>query len=687
MPELPEKIEKYQIISVLGKGAMGIVYHAYDPMVKRDVAIKFLSSLGSEETELISRFEREARLAGGLRHPNIVTIYDLGHFEGRPYIVMEYILGRDLQTVIRQKQELTFEQRVEIILQICKGLEAAHQKGIIHRDIKPANIRLQEDNTVKIMDFGIARMGTSELTRSGYIIGTLQYMSPEQISGEQLDPRTDIFSTGVIAYELFTYNNPFNGEHTVDIMYRILNVRPQAIRELPEEYGTELNEIILRALEKNRELRYPSAREMAQELEEYLFYLKSLKFQRKQQPRVTAYTEGITQAIPLETVQAPSSSAKDVSSAPVSSSSVPSNVTPDLQNLPTAFNVPTPTFGTTEPTRAPRTGLGANYSETAQQILMKETSLWQEKKFFILGAIVSLLFIGGIILTANLSKQSSSTLTIQSTPAGADIWIDGKKSLQTPATIEGKKDVTLTFRKGGYQDKVVSLSKDIWPKELTIRLDPEPSKPAVVGRNIKIDSTPPGAALLFDGQDAGKTPAQVKIPDDQPHEIQLQLEGYQTIRQPIDKNSPETITVQLQTTAAPGLVKYTSAHPVAVFVEGKAVKGNPLELEPGTYTLAFRSRKEAYIRFTQTVEVKSGETVALKVPPKGMGSLSVKANPSNCRISIDGEFIDTAPIFNLPVQAGSHTIQFYWEKLGKKLSKPVVISAGESDTVTAVPES
>ena len=299
---VPEKIDKYQILSVIGKGAMGIVYHAYDPIVKRDVAIKLLSSLDLDEPELISRFEREARLAGGLRHPNIVTIYDLGQFQGRPYIAMEFLIGKDLEAVIKEKQALSVERKVDIILQICKGLHAAHQKGIIHRDIKPANIRLQDDESAKIMDFGIARMGTSQLTKSGYIIGTLQYMSPEQISGEALDVRTDVFSTGVIAYELFTSINPFAGGGAVDIMYRILNIRPKPIHDLPEEYNTELNQIIMRSLEKNRELRYPSAKEMAQDLEEFLFYLKSMKFQPKAS-RAAAYEEDRTRNITAEELE------------------------------------------------------------------------------------------------------------------------------------------------------------------------------------------------------------------------------------------------------------------------------------------------------------------------------------------------------------------------------------------------
>src|SRR5262245_14928820 len=348
-PQLPEKIDKYQVLSVLGKGAMGIVYHAYDPVVKRDVAIKFLSALDVEETELISRFEREARLAGGLRHPNIVTIHDLGHFEGRPYIVMEYIVGRDLEHIIRERVSLSPDQKLEIVLQVCKGLDAAHQKGIIHRDIKPANIRLQEDNTVKIMDFGIARVGTSTLTRSGYIIGTLQYMSPEQISGEQLDPRTDLFSTGVIAYELFTYINPFASGGAVEIMYKLLNLRPKPVENLPDEYGTELNQIIMRALEKNRVMRYPTAKAMVTDLEEFLVYIKSLNFKRGSGPRLTP-SDKATQHISRE--ELPLTTVHDT---------IPPTVSLDMQK--SKF----PTFGVQQEEKAPRTGLGANYSETAQQ--------------------------------------------------------------------------------------------------------------------------------------------------------------------------------------------------------------------------------------------------------------------------------------------------------------------------------
>lgn len=669
MQQPSDKIDKYQIISMLGKGAMGIVYHAFDPVVKRDVAIKFLSSLDTEETELISRFEREARLAGGLRHPNVVTIYDLGHWEGRPYIVMEYIVGRDLEAVIKEKQPLNAEQRIEIILQICKGLDAAHQKGIIHRDIKPANIRIQEDNTVKIMDFGIARMGTSQLTRSGYIIGTLQYMSPEQISGEQLDPRTDLFSTGVIAYELFTYLNPFSGGAAVDIMYRILNVKPKPIDNLPEDYGSELNQIILRAIEKNRDVRYQTARDMAQDLEEVLFYLKTLKFRPKGTSRVPAYAEGMTQNIPSE--QLPVAPRRDPEIAPTMATDIPA---PNM-----------PPFGQTVAEKAPRTGVGANYSETGQ-LFIKETK--SSRKFYILGALVALLFIGGMLFVGlNRGNKPATTtpLVINSTPPGADVIINGQKVGVTPYGIAEPKDLSITLKLEGYKEHVLSLSKDSWPVALPAeKLEEEVVVSDNSGRTITVLSVPPGATVLFDGQDFGVAPTRFTVPpDSKPHQLELRLQGYAVLKQTIDQSTPDKLNVQMQVAAAPGYIKYVGQIPVTIFVDGKAERGNSIEAEPGTHTVSIRSRGGAFISKRQDVEVKSGDTSIISQP--AMGTLSVRANPSNCKIFIDGEFIDFPPITNLPVQSGTHAVTFNWEKLGKKTTKSVVISAGQSETVMGVP--
>ncbi len=683
---VPEKIDKYQILSVIGKGAMGVVYHAYDPIVKRDVAIKLLSSLDLDEPELISRFEREARLAGGLRHPNIVTIYDLGHFEGRPYIAMEFLLGKDLEAVIKEKQALSVEQKVDIILQICKGLFAAHQKGIIHRDIKPANIRLQDDESAKIMDFGIARMGTSQLTKSGYIIGTLQYMSPEQISGEVLDVRTDIFSTGVIAYELFTHTNPFAGGGAVDIMYRILNIRPKPVHDLPEEYNTELNQIIMRSLEKNRELRYPSAKEMAQDLEDFLFYLKTMKFQPKLTPKAISYAEDVTRNITPEELEKlsahtqprPTPSSQDTM---INKPQMPPTVGMDLRSQ--TF----PTFGVTQSEEpVPRTGVGANYSETAQQVLMRPTSTWHDKKFYILGALLALLFIGGLILTASFTGHlgSSTSLAVTTKPPGAELWIDGKMVGTTPVMIQQKRDMTLTFKLEGYKEKEFVLSPEAWPAAVNMTLEPISKPVPATVFSIALESTPPGAEVLLDGQAAGTTPAKINLPDEKLHELVLRLAGYKEEKRTIDQNTDSKLSIQLQSEATAGFVRYSGRYPVTIFNEGKALKGNPIELMPGSYTLTIRARKGAYIRVTRNVDVVSGETATISEP--AMGELTVKANPSNCRISIDGEYVDDTPIFNLPVQAGSHVIQFNWQTQGKRLNKTITISAGRGETIFGEPE-
>ena len=220
------QVGKYQIVEKIGVGGFGTVYKGRDPFIKRSVAIK---TCQSEEEEIKKRFFREAEFAGNLHHRNVTTIYDFGVTDdGTPYIVQEFLTGDDLDKAIKKKEPLTLQRKLQILIDVCDGLGYAHAAGIIHRDIKPSNIRILEDGTVKIMDFGIAKsmVSQSTLTQTGITLGTASYLAPEQIRGEDLDPRTDIFSLGVLAYEMLTGQKPFTGDHISTVLYKIMNEPP-----------------------------------------------------------------------------------------------------------------------------------------------------------------------------------------------------------------------------------------------------------------------------------------------------------------------------------------------------------------------------------------------------------------------------------------------------------------------------
>src|SRR5215510_6644815 len=196
-----ESFGKYQVQRVLGRGGMGTVYEAIDPLIARKVALKTMIPHLAGQPDLRARFLREAQAAGGLRHRNIVTVYDLGEHKGSPYIAMEFIEGTDLEKIIQSREPCSSEWKLDILGQVCEGLGYAHRNGIVHRDIKPANIRVTTDGEVKITDFGIAHLQSSNPTKSGLVLGTVHYMSPEQIDGKKVDHRADVFSVGAIAYE------------------------------------------------------------------------------------------------------------------------------------------------------------------------------------------------------------------------------------------------------------------------------------------------------------------------------------------------------------------------------------------------------------------------------------------------------------------------------------------------------
>jgi serine/threonine protein kinase/dienelactone hydrolase len=261
---------KYLIMEEIGRGGMGVVYKAEDTKLKRTVALKFLPPEHSIYPEAKERFLREAQSAAALSHPNICTIHEVDEVEGQPYIAMEYVRGENL----RQKlinAPMDSGTAVDLAVQIASGLEAAHQRGIIHRDIKSANIMVTEKGQAKVMDFGLAKVaGEIRLTKEAMTIGTIAYMSPEQAQGEDLDKRTDLWSFGVVLYEMLTGQLPFRGERESIILNSIIGAEPKPLRQLKSDIPVELQKIIDRALKKKREDRYGSAAEMAIDLGRYL---------------------------------------------------------------------------------------------------------------------------------------------------------------------------------------------------------------------------------------------------------------------------------------------------------------------------------------------------------------------------------------------------------------------------------
>ena len=268
------KAGRYEIIGELGRGAMGVVYKAMDPVIGRTVAVKTIKlnaeGTGLSRPELLTRFQTEARAAGLLAHPNIVVVFDAGEEDGLYYITMELVEGKSLQALLDAGHAFPLPRVLRIMEQTCSALQFAHERNIVHRDIKPANLMLTADDTVKVTDFGTAKIlqfGTVQQT--AHVMGTPSYMSPEQVKGRAVDGRSDIFSLGVMLYEMVTGEKPFPGQNITTVIYKIVNEEPVPPRQLNPSVHPGISRVVMRALEKDPETRYQSCREMLEDLRNY----------------------------------------------------------------------------------------------------------------------------------------------------------------------------------------------------------------------------------------------------------------------------------------------------------------------------------------------------------------------------------------------------------------------------------
>jgi serine/threonine-protein kinase len=267
MADGPGKFGRYEILERVGRGGMGVLYRGKDPVLDREVAIKVMSGDFSADESARSRFFREARAAARLQHRNIVTIFEFAEDEhGTPYIAMEFLRGQSLASRLPADPPLTLVQKLDILVQLCTGLHYAHEQGIVHRDVKPANIWLMDDGTVKLLDFGIAKIAASTMTGGASVLGSAAYMAPEQVSGREIDGRADVFAAGVVLYEMLARRKPFEADGPTAVMMKIVKEDPPPIRQLAPDLPAALVNAVNRALQKDPDKRFLNAGDFGAEL-------------------------------------------------------------------------------------------------------------------------------------------------------------------------------------------------------------------------------------------------------------------------------------------------------------------------------------------------------------------------------------------------------------------------------------
>ena len=636
------RIGRYLVTGRIGRGGMGMVYRGRDETLDRDVAIKTLTSEGSFDAESRGRFEIEAKAAARLQHPNILTVFELGEDRGLPFIAMELLPGADLESLMRSGEPMPLREKLETLVQVLRGLHYAHEHGIVHRDIKPSNIRLLDDGSVKIMDFGIAKLGGTNLTKSGFMVGTVHYMSPEQIRAQALDGRSDVFSVGVILYELLAGQRPFPGESATDVLYRIAHEEPAPLSlEALGELGRGIGPIVAKALAKDRDERWPTAAAMADALSE-----------------------------PLRSLAArPASAGADAEAVQTARRLLKEGRIEDAQRQLTGLIERHPDL--LEARRLARTA-------ARERARLGRSSEPQGDEFPELDAT----FQSPATTRQPGTAVQPSPPTLEYAPAGAPPSLPAPAGGGRAPWIGAGLALLVAAGAGAFLLRPA-------PPSPAASAGPEPAPPATAPvvsvpppvaaeLRVRVVSDPPGASVSLDGRAVpGETPLTLALDPDREHVVRAQKSGFGAAERKLPAGST---TAELRLSLVPagpmGSVALSAAYPVDVVFRGRALAkartSAQLELPAGRQSLTLVSEKH-FLRASVDVDVKPGSSVSVEAP--ALGRISIRAVPDNCEVAIDGIFADYPPILDRPVAAGVRTVAFKWPD-GTRREEQVEVQKG-----------
>jgi serine/threonine-protein kinase len=684
------RIGRYRVRARLGKGGMGVVYLGRDEALDRDVAIKTLRVEGSEDTDSRGRFEIEAKAAARLQHPNIVTVFELGEDRGLPFIAMEVLGGQDLESLLRSGEKLSVTERLDIVIQTLRGLDFAHAHHIVHRDIKPSNIRVLDDGGVKILDFGIAKVESVSVTRTGMMVGTPYYMSPEHIRGAVLDGRSDVFAVGVILHELFAGARPFAGEEPAQVLYRIIHephprLRPDAAGPLT----AELQLVIDMALEKDVTTRFASAALMADELSRIRDRYPSAHLKGDDQLALARARKDLAanraDAETLRAVEAIALANPDSTDAQRLVrlfKRKPSD--PQAMAETSSFPELDATFGRAAAQGEATVRSDQTVSGTAPTVLQADLSevvppappkAPSKAPYF---AVAAVLVAGSVGAFLYMRRGAEAPPAGPPKPAITEIFVPAtepapsKPAARAPAPARPATTVAAPAP----ADAKAAPPTGAAPASAVPAPAPARPAPAPPSAAIEIRSRPAGATVRLDRKAVGVTPLRVEVAADAPHSISLALPGYVPKEIEVHVPIPGSLDEALSPEGPPSTLFVESSYPVTVTVSGRVVAtdkaGATATLPAGTYDVLLES-PSVFLKYRESVQLPADGAATVRAP--ATGTINVRASPDNCKVFVNGVFVDYPPILERAIVAGSHVVAFEWPD-GARREEKVQVRAG-----------